>query len=54
MIELSDGWYSIKALCDTNLTKLFEAGKIICGDKLAIFGCDLNGPTDGFSPLEVF
>jgi hypothetical protein len=52
-VELSDSWYPIKAQCDTYLTKLFETGKIIVGDKLALFGCELSGPQEGYPPLEV-
>ena len=52
-IELCDGWYPIKAQCDAQLTNQFKNGKIIVGDKLALFGCEMNGPQDGFHPLEV-
>jgi breast cancer 2 susceptibility protein len=54
LIEVCDGWYPIKALCDPDLTKLFENGKIIVGDKLAIFNAELNHSAlqDGYPPLE--
>jgi hypothetical protein len=53
-VELCDGWYPIKALCDFELTKLFENGRIIVGDKLAIFNAELNHSAlqEGYSPLE--
>ena len=34
------------------MTRIFESGKVIVGDKLALFGCELNGPHDGFPPLQ--
>ena len=53
MIELTDGWYGIKARLDQPLTKLLIDGKIIIGQKLCIFGAELIGPTDAVSPLDV-
>ena len=53
-IELSDGWYPIKALCDTHLTILIKNERIKIGDKLSIFSCDIvAAPKDGCPPLEV-
>ena len=53
-IELSDGWYSIRALCDCHLTDHFKSNKVKVGDKLAVFSAELVGcPNDGCTPLEV-
>ncbi len=52
-IELSDGWYSVKALCDTHLTTYVKSKRIQIGDKLSLFSCDLIGSDkDGCSILE--
>jgi hypothetical protein len=52
-IVLSDGWYSMRALCDQHLIKYIRNKKLKIGDKLAIFSVDLVGPKSGFSPLDV-
>lgn len=53
-VELSDGWYPIKALCDAHLTSYIKSNRIKVGDKLAIFSAEMIGcPNDGCSPLEV-
>lgn len=53
-IQISDGWYPIKALCDTYLTNFVRSKKIKIGDKLALYSCELIGcPKDGCPPLEV-
>ena len=52
-VELSDGWYPIRALLDSYLAGYFNKNKIKIGDKLAIFSADLiNCPKDGCPPLE--
>lgn len=54
-IELCDGWYPVRALCDSYLTDYVKKGKIKIGDKLIIFSAELIGcPKDGCTPLEVF
>ena len=53
MLELTDGWYSIKAGIDRPLTSLVHRGRIKVGQKLIIFGAELIGSQDGSSPLEV-
>jgi hypothetical protein len=52
-VELSDGWYPIKASFDSYLAGYFNKNKIKIGDKLAIFSAELiNCPKDGCPPLE--
>jgi hypothetical protein len=53
-IELCDGWYAIRALCDSYLEEYVKKERLKVGDKLAIFSCELvNSPYDGCSPLDV-
>jgi breast cancer 2 susceptibility protein len=54
-IELSDGWYAIRALCDTYLAEYVSKKRLRIGDKIAIYSCELIGcPKDGCAPLEVY
>ncbi|CAA2969893.1 BREAST CANCER SUSCEPTIBILITY 2 homolog B-like isoform X1 [Olea europaea subsp. europaea] len=52
-IELTDGWYSVKALLDELLSKKLAAGKLFLGQKLRIWGAKLCGWVGPISPLEV-
>lgn len=51
-LELTDGWYFIRACCDAALKQLIANGKISIGVKLIVSGAELvsPGPT---SPLEI-
>ncbi|KAJ1548733.1 hypothetical protein HK405_015972 [Cladochytrium tenue] len=51
-IELTDGWYPIKAVLDKVLRKAVENGKIYVGQKLQIFGAQLDGLSEPLPPLE--
>ncbi|KAJ0653655.1 putative breast cancer type 2 susceptibility protein [Helianthus annuus] len=51
-IELTDGWYSIKALLDELLLKQLFSGKLFVGQKLRICGASLSGWNAPVSPLE--
>ncbi|KAJ0235023.1 Protein BREAST CANCER SUSCEPTIBILITY 2 B [Hirschfeldia incana] len=51
-VELSDGWYSMNAALDVNLTKQLNAGKLFVGQKLRILGAGLSGWATPTSPLE--
>ncbi|KAL0709074.1 hypothetical protein Bca4012_016052 [Brassica carinata] len=51
-VELSDGWYSMNAALDVNLTKQLSAGKLFVGQKLRILGAGLSGWATPTSPLE--
>ncbi|KAG5619799.1 hypothetical protein H5410_005017 [Solanum commersonii] len=52
-VELTDGWYSIIAVLDIQLSKKLAAGKLFVGQKLRIWGAGLCGWTGPVSPLEV-
>ncbi|CAH9128118.1 unnamed protein product [Cuscuta epithymum] len=51
-IELTDGWYSITAVLDGELSKKLAAKKLFLGQKLRIWGAGLCGWTGPVSPLE--
>ena len=52
-MELTDGWYPIKAVLDKPLSYLVQAGKIEIGTKLCIYGANLVGAEQAVPPLEV-
>jgi len=51
-LELTDGWYMIKAILDVPLTVLVQKGQITVGQKLFISGAELVGSNEAASPLE--
>jgi breast cancer 2 susceptibility protein len=52
-LELCDGWYPIKAMCDSHLATYITKRKLNIGSKIAIFNAELFGcPKDGCPPLE--
>jgi len=51
ILELTDGWYSIEAHCDTAMQQLIERNKIFAGLKLVISGAELVSPGPS-APLE--
>ncbi|CAO2820162.1 unnamed protein product [Amaranthus hypochondriacus] len=51
-IELTDGWYSIRAQLDHLLSKQLAGGKLFVGQKLQICGAGLNGWDGPVSPLK--
>ena len=53
MIELTDGWYSIRVLMDRPLTRLLKDGKLVVGQKLCVYGAELVRSEQAVSPLEV-
>ena len=52
-LELTDGWYCIKATIDKAMINLVQKGRIFVGQKLCIYGAELVGSDDACSPLEV-
>ena len=52
-LVLSDGWYTIPAICDVLLLDLIRKGKIFVGLKLRICGASFSGGGDPVSPLDV-
>ena len=53
-IELSDGWYPIRAQCDSYLANYLKSKRLTVGDKIAIYSSEMVGcPKDGCPPLEV-
>ncbi|XP_013410019.1 breast cancer type 2 susceptibility protein homolog [Lingula anatina] len=51
-VELTDGWYPIRAQLDPALTKLLRSGKLRVGQKLCVCGAELVGSQDACLPLE--
>ncbi|KAG6535594.1 hypothetical protein ZIOFF_000616 [Zingiber officinale] len=51
-IELTDGWYSLYALLDVQLSKQIFTGKLFVGQKLRIWGAGLFGWVGPVSSLE--
>jgi hypothetical protein len=51
ILELTDGWYSIEAHCDTAMQQLIEKNKIFAGLKLVISCAELVSPGPS-APLE--
>ncbi|XP_051142662.1 protein BREAST CANCER SUSCEPTIBILITY 2 homolog B-like [Andrographis paniculata] len=51
-IELTDGWYSVKAQLDELLSQQLASGKLFLGQKLKICGAKLSSWLGPVSPLE--
>ncbi|XP_077519013.1 uncharacterized protein LOC144129019 isoform X1 [Amblyomma americanum] len=51
-LELTDGWYSIRAELDKPLSNLASAQRIFVGLKLMISGAELVGTAEACTPLE--
>ncbi|KAL8517175.1 hypothetical protein ACS0TY_015404 [Phlomoides rotata] len=51
-IELTDGWYSLKAQLDVMLSQKVASGKLFLGQKLRICGAKLCGWVGPVSPFE--
>lgn len=52
-IEVTDGWYGIKAVVDEHLSHLISTKKIFPGMKLHVFGASIIGNDQPMSPLEI-
>ncbi|CAH1268296.1 BRCA2 [Branchiostoma lanceolatum] len=52
IVELTDGWYGVRAALDPPLARLVESSHIYVGQKLCLSGAELVGSQDACSPLE--
>ncbi len=52
VLELSDGWYSVKGCLDSNLSQFVADGLITVGTKLLVSNARLVGAEDGVDPLD--
>ncbi|WWC92784.1 uncharacterized protein L201_007743 [Kwoniella dendrophila CBS 6074] len=53
-LELTDGWYRIKAQVDDPIQRAAKKGRIVVGRKMAISGAKLESGNDGNDVLEAF
>lgn len=51
-VELTDGWYGIRAELDEPLSKLVSTGRIFVGLKILTSGAELVGSSEACAPLE--
>ncbi|KAJ8785592.1 hypothetical protein J1605_007189 [Eschrichtius robustus] len=51
-VELTDGWYAIKAQVDPPLLALLKNSRLTVGQKIIIHGAELVGSPDACTPLE--
>ncbi|XP_048454164.1 breast cancer type 2 susceptibility protein isoform X2 [Rhincodon typus] len=52
VVEVTDGWYGIKALLDLPLTSLLQKRRLVVGQKIVVHGAELIGSQDACTPLE--
>ncbi|KAM9049442.1 breast cancer type 2 susceptibility protein [Megaptera novaeangliae] len=52
IVELTDGWYAIKAQVDPPLLALLKNSRLTVGQKIIIHGAELVGSPDACTPLE--
>ncbi|XP_053419146.1 breast cancer type 2 susceptibility protein isoform X4 [Nycticebus coucang] len=52
VIELTDGWYAVKALLDPPLLALLKNGRLSVGQKIIIHGAELLGSPEACTPFE--
>ena len=52
VLELSDGWYSVRGCLDSNLSHFVADGLITVGTKLLVSNARLVGAEDGVDPLD--
>ncbi|XP_048389337.2 breast cancer type 2 susceptibility protein isoform X2 [Stegostoma tigrinum] len=52
VVEVTDGWYGIKALLDLPLTTLLQKRRLVVGQKIVVHGAELIGSQDACTPLE--
>ncbi|NXF87818.1 BRCA2 protein, partial [Eubucco bourcierii] len=52
VIEVTDGWYGIRALLDPPLRAFLHRRRLTVGQKIIVHGAELVGPQNGCTPLE--
>uniref|UniRef100_A0A8C8B3F7 BRCA2 DNA repair associated n=1 Tax=Otus sunia TaxID=257818 RepID=A0A8C8B3F7_9STRI len=52
IIEVTDGWYGIRALLDPPLKAFLHRGRLSVGQKIIVHGAELVGSQNGCTPLE--
>lgn len=52
IVELTDGWYAVKAQLDPPLSALVQKGRLAVGQKIITHGAELVGSPDACAPLE--
>uniref|UniRef100_A0A8B9GBJ3 BRCA2 DNA repair associated n=1 Tax=Amazona collaria TaxID=241587 RepID=A0A8B9GBJ3_9PSIT len=52
IIEVTDGWYGIRALLDPPLKAFLHRGRLAVGQKIIVHGAELVGSQNGCTPLE--
>ncbi|NXA66645.1 BRCA2 protein, partial [Mohoua ochrocephala] len=52
IIEVTDGWYGIRALLDPPLKAFLARRRLTIGQKIIVHGAELVGPQNGCTPLE--
>ena len=52
-MEVTDGWYAVKAEVDDMMNGLLHAGLLCVGDKIITSGAELIGLHDACCPLDV-
>ncbi|XP_074940879.1 breast cancer type 2 susceptibility protein isoform X1 [Phalacrocorax aristotelis] len=52
IIEVTDGWYGIRALLDPPLKAFLHEGRLTVGQKIIVHGAELVGSQNGCTPLE--
>ncbi|XP_005387775.1 PREDICTED: breast cancer type 2 susceptibility protein isoform X3 [Chinchilla lanigera] len=52
VVELTDGWYAVKAQLDPPLSALVKNGRLAVGQKIIVHGAELVGSPEACAPLE--
>ena len=52
-LELTDGWYGVWSLIDSEMNELIVKKRVVVGSKLIIINAELFGLSEGRDPLEV-
>uniref|UniRef100_G1NQB1 Tower domain-containing protein n=1 Tax=Meleagris gallopavo TaxID=9103 RepID=G1NQB1_MELGA len=52
IIEVTDGWYGIRALLDPPLKAFLRRRRLTVGQKIIVHGAELTGSPNGCTPLE--